>query len=141
MKKLSTLLLLWVILLPVKAEEALSVVVNADSDIETLTHGQLVDIFMGRYRTFPNGQSVVVYENASDPLVQEAFYRSLVNRSLAQVNAYWARLQFSGRVRQPEEIASVEALSQRIGSSPSAISFVRSSELTDTMKVVHRFGP
>ncbi|MCL1035817.1 hypothetical protein L2750_01415 [Shewanella submarina] len=125
--------------LPAKSEDALWVVVNADSGIESLTHNELVDIFMGRYRTFPDGRSVTVYENASDQQVREAFYRSLVNRNLAQVNAYWARLQFSGRVRQPEEIRNLESLSERIGSTPSAISFVRSSDVTDKMKVVHRF--
>ena len=139
MKRVSTLLWLLMIALPVKAEEAVWVVVNADSQISALSHDELVDIFMGRYRTFPNGQSATVYENVSDQQVREAFYRSLVNRNLAQVNAYWARLQFSGRVRQPEEINNLDALDQRFANTPSAISFVRSSDITDTMKVVHRF--
>lgn len=141
MKRLSTLLFLLVIMLPAKAGESLWVVVNAESDIDSLTHHQLVDIFMGRYRTFPNGDMVTVYENASDQQLREAFYRSLVNRSLAQVNAYWARLQFSGRVRQPEEIQSMATLNQRMASTPSAISFIKSSDITDAMKVVHRFDP
>ncbi|WP_372872147.1 hypothetical protein [Shewanella sp.] len=131
----------WLIAAPVSGEDTLYVVVNADNKIGQLSHHELVDIFMGRYDTFPNGDDVTVFDNGSELSVREAFYRQLVDRSLAQVDAYWARLQFSGRVTQPQEVDSTDELTEKMRKTPSGITFVRGSELNDSVKVVYQFDP
>ncbi|MCH4292961.1 hypothetical protein MJ923_01420 [Shewanella sp. 3B26] len=141
MKLLTHIMIAWLVAAPARGDDSLYVVVNAGSKVEQLSHHELVDIFMGRYDTFPNGDEVTVFDNASDEALREEFYRQLVDRSLAQVSAYWARLQFSGRVTQPQEVDSDEALAEKMQSTPSGITFVRGSELNQSLKVVHKFDP
>lgn len=141
MKLLTNIMIAWLVAAPASGDDSLYVVVNAGSKIEQLSHHELVDIFMGRYDTFPNGEDVTVFDNTSDAALREAFYRQLVDRSLAQVNAYWARLQFSGRVTQPEEIGSDKALAEKMQKTPSGITFIRANALNESLKVVHKFDP
>lgn len=119
MKRLIISLIAWLLVcFPVRADDALYVVVNTTNGIENLSHHEVVDIFMGRDRTFPDGNKVTVFDNSSDTETRALFYRQLVNRSLAQVSSYWARLQFSARVTQPREIGQRQALLELMNSTP-----------------------
>ncbi|MBT1444243.1 hypothetical protein KJI95_06855 [Shewanella sp. JM162201] len=141
MKLTTSILIACLLAAPVHGEEALFVVVNAGSEVAELSHHELVDIFMGRYNTFPDGAQVTVFDNDSVQGLRERFYRQLVDRSLAQVDSYWARLQFSGRVTQPEELGSAAQLQEKMRTTRSAITFVSEGQLNDSLKVVHRFDP
>ncbi|QYK05882.1 hypothetical protein [Shewanella zhangzhouensis] len=142
MKILIISLIAWLLVFfPARADDALYVVVNAKNGIENLSHHEVVDIFMGRDRAFPDGNKVTVFDNSSDTETRALFYRQLVNRSLAQVSSYWARLQFSARVTQPREVDQRQALLELMNSTPSGITFVKSTELDPALKVVYKFDP
>ncbi|MCL2917915.1 hypothetical protein [Shewanella litorisediminis] len=142
MKLLIISLIAWLLAhSPVRADDALYVVVNATNGIERLSHHEVVDIFMGRDSTFPDGKDVTVFDNSSDIDTRALFYRQLVNRSLAQVSSYWARLQFSARVTQPRKIDQSSTLLELMNRTPSGITFVRSADLDPALKVVYKFDP
>ncbi|OEG74177.1 hypothetical protein BEL05_00835 [Shewanella colwelliana] len=119
--------------------EELLVVVHKDNGIEQLTKAQVVDIFMGRYITFPNGQKAKAYDLAPKSNDKAQFYKLLVNRSEAQINAYWARLLFSGRSSPPVTVDSPERLVEALAQSPQGIAYIPSHYMTDKLKVVYRF--
>lgn len=79
------------------------VVVHADSAIGALSREQVARIFLGRLKRLPNGAPVTAVE--VEPL-RARFYPRLIGRDVAEVNAYWARLQFSGRTQPPQRLAS-----------------------------------
>ncbi len=137
--KLLMVLLTLIYLLPTVVAEELLVVVSEGSRVESLTKGEVVDLFMGRYVTFPNGDKARVFDLASKSKTKGQFYKLLVNRTEAQVNAYWARLLFSGRSVPPEEADSPEALITQIQQTDLAIGYISSQDLTEGLKVVYRF--
>lgn len=122
---------------PALARE-LVVIAHRDSSIGMLSREQASHLFLGRVKLLPSGARVRVVE--VEPL-REAFYRRLVNRDIAEVNAYWARLQFSGRTQPPLRVSDAAAAVELIARDPDAIAFVESALLDARTRVLLRLDP
>ena len=116
------------------------VVVNKDNDTASLTKRQLIDIYMGRYQTFPNGQKANPVDMPAQSQLKHAFYMQLVNQSESKISAYWAKLLFSGRAKPPEVAEDVQEVLQKLQDSSDAMAYIPASELTDEIKVVYRLN-
>ena len=114
------------------------VIVNPANETVTLTQRQLVDLYMGRNLQFPNGNLTLPLDQAPDSEIRAIFYKTLVSKSVAQVNAYWARLLFTGRASPPRPLADTAAVLQVVRENRDAIGYIDSSALDGTVKVVGR---
>ena len=118
---------------------ALVVVVGKNNSINSLSKTQIIDIYMGRYSTFPNGIAAKPLDRIAGSPEKQQFYQALVNKNEAKINAYWARLLFSGRASPPSNFATDTEMLEELRSSAQAIGYVLESEVDDSMKVVYRF--
>ena len=116
----------------------LVVITHSDSAIQTLSREQVSRIFLGRLKLLPTGERVTVVEVES---LRERFYQKLLSRNLAEVNAYWARLQFSGRTQPPLRVSDSAAAVARVAEDPQAIAFVDAVPDDPRARVVLRLGP
>lgn len=73
------------------------VIVNAAAPESRVDRDRLEKLYFGRSRSFADGAFAQVIDRPDSPL-RERFFRALSGMSLPQVNAYWARLSFTGRV-------------------------------------------
>ncbi len=112
------------------------VIANKDNLVKLLTKKQVIDIYMGRTSLFPDGQAALPIDQDTDSPIRELFYRSLVNKTVNEINAYWARLIFSGRATPPQTIDSAQSIIEFIKDNKAAIAYIRKEELTDDVKVV-----
>lgn len=110
-----------------------AVVVNPDSDVTQLTRNEAINIFMGRYRKLPNGDTAIPVDLAPE---KARFYRQLVEKELSEINAYWARLMFSGQASPPQQMQSVEDVQNVILNNRGAIGYMDSDMVTEDMRVV-----
>jgi hypothetical protein len=99
------------------------VVVSERSHVATLTRQQVLHLFMGRTRTFPDGTLAAALD-LSDDALRGGFYRLLSGMTLPQVNSYWARLMFSGRNLPPQRLNSQSTMIERIRDDPAAIGWL-----------------
>jgi hypothetical protein len=118
----------------------LVVVANSHSGIERLTQDEVVNIYLGRYRRLTSGIAAEPVDLADDSELRARFYRSLVNKSLAEINAYWARLVFSGKTRPPQLANSVEAALQYVVARPGALAYLERSQADRRVRIVFEFG-
>ncbi|RFA24639.1 hypothetical protein CAI21_20920 [Alkalilimnicola ehrlichii] len=126
------------LLLAVAAAKAdVVVVVSADSPVDSLTAAQVGDIFLGRTSSFPSGGEVLPIDQAEGSAAREAFYNAVIGRSQAQMRAYWSQQIFTGRGQPPRAVSNVAELRQVIGANPSVLSYVASSDVDDSLKVVY----
>ena len=114
----------------------LAVVVNPQSEIKTLTKRQISDIYMGRRRTFPTGEAVMILEQGQSSAIREHFFRLLNGMSLKRLNAYWARLQFSGAVQPPPELPDSQTVRELVGNNKDAIGYIEASQVDDSVRVI-----
>jgi len=118
--------------------EQLVIVVHKDTPIESLTKSEVIDIFMGKYTAYPNGQKALAVELTDQHTLKERFYRQLIGRSVASVNAYWARLKFAGRKRNAEVKDTQDEVIEYLRTTPLSIGYITVAKLDDNLKVVYQ---
>lgn len=128
------------ILAPVAARADMVVVMSANSNVEHLSRDQVINIFMGRYRRLPDDTAAAPLDIGQDTPERQYFYHHLLNKTLAEINAYWARLLFSGKTAAPEEVASQRKVLERVAHDPHAIGYVDRQYLNERVKVVYEIG-
>lgn len=118
----------------VKAE--VLIIVNADNPTTELSARQVVDMYMGRNQNFPNGEPAFPLDLLPDSPLREQFYKRLTDKSVAEVNAYWARLLFTGRATPPRVMNDSSTVIRAVRENRGAIGYIDSLEQSDGVKVV-----
>ena len=116
----------------------LVVITHSESAIHTLSREQVSRIFLGRLKLLPTGDRVMVVE--AGPL-REHFYRRLIGRDIAEINAYWARLQFSGRTQPPLRLHSSEEALAAVLAERNVVGYIDADLLDPRAKVLFHLEP
>ena len=116
----------------------MSVIVHPENT-STFNPDIIKKIFLGKKDKFTNGQ-VAIPMNASENLpTYDAFNKIMVGKSRTQINAYWARLVFTGKADMPKILPSDNDMISTVSVNQGAIGYVDSSSVTDKVKVVANF--
>lgn len=133
------MLCLSLMLLSPLAAADLVLVANRGSGIERLSQDEVVNIYLGRYRRLANGATAEPVDLA-EPENRERFYRKLVGKSLPEINAYWARLVFSGKTKPPVQASSTEDALQLVASRIGALAYMDRSQVDKRVTIVFEPG-
>ncbi len=120
--------------------EDMVVVVNPKNGVNKLTREEVIDIFLGRNRQLSTGLTALPLDLPGVSLEREAFYLRLTGKSMSEINAYWARLIFSGRASPPTQVRSQEESMQMVIDNRSAIGYLERSKISSQVKVVFELG-
>jgi ABC-type phosphate transport system substrate-binding protein len=131
MKKILPLFLL-ILLLPINAIADLVLIAHLHAPVNSISRDEVINIYMGRLRRFPTGESVQPVDGPD----KAQFYRLLVNKELADINAYWARLVFSGRTSPPRTFDQSTAVVDYVSENPDAVGYIQRTELNPNVKVI-----
>jgi ABC-type phosphate transport system substrate-binding protein len=112
------------------------VVVNAVNPIAQLTKQQVTDLYMGRVHYFPSGGAVMKIDAPGDSILRRDFYKELVGLSLPDVNAYWARLMFSGRATPPMQVSNSKDIALLVAQNPSALGYIHKEDENEKTKTI-----
>ncbi len=130
------LYLLLILSLPPAYVASIAVVVHKDNTIDSLTRKQVADIYMGRGTELRKHPDLLVLDYQGDSKLRERFYWALTGKSLAQINAYWARLSFSGQANAPHRLVDQAAVLQSIKRNADTLGFVDAANINDDVEVV-----
>lgn len=137
MRKLPAFLLLMLAAAPSRADVA--VVVHARNTVAAPPPREVQDIFLGRTRTFPDGRFALPIDQSS-PLKAE-FYQLLTARPLEQINAYWARLIFTGQSSPPPQLPNDEAVLKMVRENEGAIGYVDPRQVDKSVRMLLLLKP
>lgn len=126
------------LLLSWQAQAELVVVVHPSNPADSLSRREVVDLYMGRTQYFADGSLVLRLDQPPDSEARQDFYRGLVNKSVAEVNAYWAKLLFTGRASPPQVLRDSASVLGAVRSNVNAVGYLDSADVDDTVKVVAR---
>jgi len=116
----------------------LVVIVHPDNPMTRISRKDVSDMFLGRQRTFPTGDPALVLEANRNSSIRETFFLRLNGMAIKRLNAYWARLQFSGNVQPPPEMENSQAVLEAVRRHQNAIGYINAGILDDTVKSVLR---
>lgn len=98
------------------------IVVNQESKVPSLKIEDITDLYLGRKKVL----GTVYIDQVLDRTGEERarFFAKVAQMRVSQVNAYWARLKFSGSMRAPERISSTQVLINKLRQNPQAIGYM-----------------
>ncbi|SLM28821.1 conserved hypothetical protein [Desulfamplus magnetovallimortis] len=114
----------------------ISVIVHPDFPIQALSSREVSDIYLGRLRALPSGNNILILEHEQDSYLRENFFRLLNGMTLKRLNAYWARLQFSGAIQPPPILQNSKEVVAIIKNVPSAIGYVDTNIVDGSVRVI-----
>jgi ABC-type phosphate transport system substrate-binding protein len=118
------LLCLWVS--AVNADTEIVIIAHANNEMGELTRKQIADIYMGRITSLPNGNIPLPLDYQGDSDARSRFYQSITGKNIAQINAYWARLSFTGQANPPRRLADKAAILKVVEKNQDALGYVES---------------
>jgi ABC-type phosphate transport system substrate-binding protein len=121
------------LLLAVTAHAEIAVIVNRDNPVQSIESRRVRDIFMGRIRSFSYGSIALPLDKST---LRARFYELLTGRGIEQVNAYWARIMFSGQASPPTIVPDDEAVLKTVRMNEGAIDYIDASRVDDSVRVV-----
>lgn len=130
------IILLVLLLLPAKAMADIVVIVNSTNQVTELTERQVIDLYMGRTSYFPSGRKAQRYDQSSNSKIRTEFYYRKTQKSVAEIDAYWARLIFTGRASPPRVVKDDLEMLEIVEKNPFAIGYVAEEFLNDRVTVV-----
>ncbi|EOB4124788.1 hypothetical protein ACGLQO_002448 [Vibrio vulnificus] len=124
-------LLASLVMMPVYGE--IFVVVSHESAIHQMDEREVADVYLGRKRSFGRVDITQVFDRSDE--VRARFFGKVANMRTSQINAYWAKLKFSGRMRAPDVIETDIELVEHLLANPNAIGYMQTSP-PEELKVV-----
>lgn len=107
-----------------KPSDGWLIVVNADADIEQLSKKQVISLFLGRTKFLPSGEKAQALDFPIESSSRASFYHALTGKNIADIDAYWARLKYSGKASPPTPVDTDEQIIALVGSVPAAIAYL-----------------
>jgi ABC-type phosphate transport system substrate-binding protein len=106
------------------------VIVHPDNPVQSLTPGEVSDFYMARNR------SLKPYDLPDESFLREKFFHSLNGISIKRLNAYWARLRYSGEMLPPTPLPDSRAVVEAVSRNKQAIGYVDAAALNTSVKAV-----
>lgn len=124
--RIMTLLLLFIPSLMFAQNERAQwlVVVSAQSNVEQLSQKQVMGLFLGRAKFLPDGDRVKALDHPLDSENRAEFYQALTGKNISDIDAYWARLKYSGRANPPVPVESSEQIIQLLSRESGIIAYL-----------------
>lgn len=115
------------------------VVIVHPSNDSRLDKGTVQRIFLSKEKSFSNGKEAVPIniEAPADP--RQAFDQNIIEKNESQIRSYWSTVMFSGKGAMPKEVPDQQEVLKLVASTPNAIGYVSSDQVTDKVKVVLPF--
>ena len=137
-----SLAIFWLLFQPVAEVRAeLVVVVNARCGVAAMTRNEVSNIFFGRNRQYFNGIEAQPVDLSDIHPDRKRFYGLLVGKDLSEINAYWSRQVFSGRMQPPVKVNSTEEVLKWVVSHPGGIGVVDLAKADARVRVVYELTP
>ncbi len=136
MRKLQLLILSLVIFSSVSYADIV-VIVNPEAKVDALSEGEVKRIYLSKLKTFPNGGEIVPIDQAKASKIYEAFYTTVVKKSISQISAYWARAVFTGAGMPPKQSEGGSAgVKKLVADNPNLIGYIEKEAVDSSVKVV-----
>ncbi len=121
----------------VEVQADIAVVVNPENQVRKLNKREVTDLFMGRDAAFPGGMTALPLDLPLGDQTRDIFYKKISGKSVAEVNAYWARLIFRGRATPPQVAPGKKEVTEMVANNRNAIAYINIRDVTSKVKIVY----
>jgi len=105
--------------------QTIQVIVSSQSELTSLNRKQVMGLFLGRSRNFPNGNNAKAFDHEVGSSIRARFFEGLTGKSISDIDAYWARLRYSGRASPPKVIDNMAEVLKEVSQNQHAIAYTQ----------------
>ncbi len=111
---------------------------SMNSSFSELSRSKARMLYRGKTKSL-QGKRVELSDWPESSSERAEFYQSLLGKDVAQMNAYWASLSFSGKARPPKEIdaANIDAMVDWLSQKPERIGYAPLGALPEGANVLY----
>jgi ABC-type phosphate transport system substrate-binding protein len=102
----------------------------------TISRSTLRAIFGMRLSKWPADRPVKVFVMQDDAPEHGAFSKNILQVFPHQLRLAWDRQVFSGQGQYPEQVISTQEMLSKVASTPGAIGYIKTSEVTNNVRVL-----
>ncbi len=113
----------------------LVIITNPNSGVDKMTRDEVTAVFMGRTKKLPSGITALPIDQPVSG-GKAKFYGELINKELAEINSYWARLIFSGQGTPPRQADDNAEILEIVGSNKGAIAYVPRNVVDKRVRII-----
>ncbi len=136
MTAMKIILLLFMVVASFSASAEPVVIANVNNKLKEIDVSNLQDIYMGRVRSFKDGSMALPIDQAK---LRADFYQKLTQRPIEQINAYWARIMFSGEASPPRIMPDDVSVIRIVKENSGAIGYISAESVNKEVKILLRF--
>jgi ABC-type phosphate transport system substrate-binding protein len=121
--------------------QTIVLIVNPSIGVQHLSRREALDIFLGRYRSFPSGASALPIDLDINSTERRQFYLMLAHKDSSDMSSYWARLTFSGKISPPFAVADARTAVDIVATNPNAIAYVDRAAVDNRVRIALEITP
>lgn len=117
--------------------DSLAIIVNRSNPVENLSFDELRQYFLGERTRWPNGRRVSIVMRAPEEPERAAVLRIIYEKDEADFHTHILHLKFLGKIsEEPRPLGTASRVNNFVFLQPGAISYVRASEVSPSVKVI-----
>jgi ABC-type phosphate transport system substrate-binding protein len=120
------------------ARAEIVVVVHPDNPVQALSPRDVSDLYLGRTRALGSTRRALVLDHPRDSDRRRDFFNRVNGMDISRVNAYWARLQFSGDALPPAAMRDDRSVLDIVRRQRDAIGYVEAAHADESVRIVLR---
>lgn len=128
-------MLLMLIVFAPNLHAQVTIIVNKNNSTNALSMAELKNILFGDVTKFSDGTTVVIANYKEDNTVRKKLYAA-IGKSHSQFMSTWLKKALNDGAKPPAAFASEDDVLAFVAKTPGAISFVSSSAVNGSIKVV-----
>ncbi len=118
------------------AQESITIIVNPDVEVSSLSQAELALIYLGKKTFWDSGARITPSLLTEKSPLTELFLKESVRKTVRQYRAYWKRRLFSGQGTAPKTFPSSKQVANYVADNPGAIGVVDASFADDRVRVI-----
>lgn len=139
MKAISHFIFAGLLAIPTWASAGIAIIAHPGTAATALTPEQVAQLYMGRVKTLPGVGDTQMLDLPEGSPVRIEFAERVMGKTEQQLRTYWSRMIFTGKGYPPRALASPADVLRTVASTPGAIGFVDSKDVTPRVKVLYRY--
>jgi len=109
------------------------------SNADTLDKESISRLFLNKAKAFPGGTQAEPVALAEGQAATDEFNGKVLNKTAAQLTAFWSKLVFTGKGQPPKALGSDAEVISAVAGNPGAIGYVDAGAVNDSVRVVATF--
>jgi ABC-type phosphate transport system substrate-binding protein len=112
------------------------VIVHKSNPVKTLSIIELRRMFLKQSRMWPHAEPVVPVDWDATSEMRQEFSKVVLNRSVREMADFWVQQSMTQGLAPPSTQKSAKSVLRFVASVPGAISYVRASDVDETVRVL-----